>query len=178
MTETWKSVVGWETHYEVSDAGRVRRIGGQVMVGGLGSKGYRIVTLCRDGSGKTFNVHSLVAGAFIGTRPDGLQINHKDGNPLNNAADNLEYVTAAQNSAHAVEHGLRPEGDRHWTRRKPDAVRRGEANGNARLTPEKVVLAREMRAAGAPLALIGKCIGVSDVCVSNILRGRTWRHVA
>ena len=177
MTARWRAVVGWEDRYEVSDTGLVRRIGHGLMAGGLGSKGYRIVTLCRDGRGKTLNVHRLVATAFIGTRPSGLQVNHKDGNPLNNSTENLEYVTAAENSAHAIRFGLRQVGADHWTRRLCERVRRGVKNGNAKLTVEKIVLAREMRATGAPMALIGKCLGVSDVCVSNALKGRTWKHV-
>jgi hypothetical protein len=45
-------------------------------------------------------VHHLVAETFIGPRPDGGEVNHKDTNPTHNAVSNLEYVTRANNVQH------------------------------------------------------------------------------
>ena len=50
-------------------------------------------------------IHTLVAESFICHRPDGLVVNHKDGNKLNNHFSNLEWVTYKQNTIHAVENG-------------------------------------------------------------------------
>ena len=65
---------------------------------------------CASMNGKKSNpcTHILVAKAFLGPRPKGMVINHKDGNNLNNAAKNLEYVTPKRNQEHASEMGLRP----------------------------------------------------------------------
>jgi len=52
-------------------------------------------------------VHVLVANCFLGDRPPGLVVNHKDGNGANNWHENLEYVTQAENCRHAVRTGAR-----------------------------------------------------------------------
>lgn len=51
-------------------------------------------------------VHQLVAGAFLGACPEGLEINHIDGNQLNNRMENLEYITHRENILHAHRTGL------------------------------------------------------------------------
>ncbi len=62
--------------------------------------GYLFVTLRKNNSHKANMVHHLVASAFIGVRKEGLVINHKDGNKLNNSAENLEYVSKQRNTQH------------------------------------------------------------------------------
>lgn len=122
MQETWKPVVGYEAEYEVSNTGLVRRSGkahktgkgrgGGARIGRLVSMhvtrfGYHHVQLWRHGKPKMKLVHRLVAEAFIGTRPDGQVINHKDGCKTNNVPENLEYVTSSQNNKHAYKTGLK-----------------------------------------------------------------------
>lgn len=64
------------------------------------SGGYLYVSLSTpDYKGKR-SVHSLVAETFIGPNPAKMQVNHVDGDKLNNCASNLEYVTPAQNIRH------------------------------------------------------------------------------
>ncbi len=88
--------------YEVSNHGRVRRA-----TFGRGVKrlkilkprmraGYSRVFLRR----KNFCIHQLVAWAFLGPQPEGLVVNHIDGNPKNNAVENLEYITQIKNMEH------------------------------------------------------------------------------
>lgn len=74
----------------------------------LSTKGYKRVTL----QGKQHHVHSLVAKYFVANPMNKPQINHKDGNKLNNRADNLEWVTNYENRRHAVETGLHRGPDR------------------------------------------------------------------
>lgn len=107
----WRPVVGWDGVYEVSSAGDVRRVvGGQgaragSMLKGRASAGggdtwrtrYLKVALHWNGKRHDKPIHHLVAEAFLGPRPLGLEINHRDGNPQNNAASNLEYVTHSEN---------------------------------------------------------------------------------
>lgn len=67
------------------------------------SNGYLIVTL----DGKQLSVHRLVAMHFLPNPYNYSQVNHKDGNKLNNRYSNLEWCTAKQNMQHAFETGLR-----------------------------------------------------------------------
>ncbi len=50
--------------------------------------------------------HQIIADRFIGKKPKGLTVNHKDGDKLNNRPENLEYLTIAENIRHAIENGL------------------------------------------------------------------------
>jgi hypothetical protein len=68
----------------------------------LDKNGYNLVRFYLKGKGRGFTVHSLVAKTFIGLRPIGYDINHKDYNRLNNNVENLEYVTREENNAHSL----------------------------------------------------------------------------
>lgn len=107
ITETWLPIPGWEGYYEVSTDGRVRslRAAGRELTRSLSSSGYLTVTLSRDGSSGTRTVHSLVAEAFIGPRPEGQHVCHNDGTRTNNAASNLRYDSPSANLLDAVAHG-------------------------------------------------------------------------
>lgn len=122
MNEIWLPVIGFESTYEVSDMGQVRRSGkahragkgrgGGAQLGRLVKQhitrfGYVHVQLWMQGKPKMKLVHRLVAEAFIGPRPRGLVVNHKDGRKTNNVPSNLEYVTSSQNNKHAYQTGLK-----------------------------------------------------------------------
>ena len=55
---------------------------------------------------KSHFIHSLIAKFYLGQRPNGLCVNHIDGNKLNNMPDNLEYVTLAYNTKHSISNGM------------------------------------------------------------------------
>ena len=109
--EQWKPVPGYEGIYEVSSEGRVRSLPRRGVRGGLmttrpGKRGgYLVVALTRDGRTSTKAVHVLVAAAFLGPRPPGMQVRHREGNPLDARLVNLAYGTPAENAADKVAHG-------------------------------------------------------------------------
>ena len=115
--EEWKDVVGFEGAYQVSNYGNLRSIDriskGKRYSGKLLSKsqersGYIVDILSFDGIRKTVRRHRLVAEAFI-PNPDGKpEINHLDGNKINNHVDNLEWATHRENTDHAWVTGLTP----------------------------------------------------------------------
>ena len=121
--ERWKPVNGYEGIYEVSSHGRVRsvdrtvtrsdgqvrRFKGKVLSVCLDKYGYQIVGLCNQGKCQTRTVHSLVAEAFIGTRPEGTEVCHNDGRKTNNHVDNLRYGTRSDNALDKVRHGTHHE---------------------------------------------------------------------
>ncbi len=70
--------------------------------------GYEQVRLRSGGKSMVYAVHRLVAICFIGPRPEGCGVNHKNGIKTDNRLDNLEYLTVAENTQHAIRTGLRP----------------------------------------------------------------------
>lgn len=115
MGETWKEMPGFGGLYEVSSLGNVRsyrksRWGVRetpAILKGQMSKHYRTVALTNaDGKAKTYYVHRLVAELFVPNVSDLPEVNHKDGNKLNNRADNLEWCSHKENIEHADRNGL------------------------------------------------------------------------
>lgn len=175
--EVWLPVVGWETDYEVSNHGRVRRSSprrgtkvGRIMQTQPNSKGYMRASLrrstARAGEHPTFRfVHSLVAEAFIGPRPTGLVIAHGDGNHLNNRLDNLRYCCPKENEADKILHGTKVE---------------GSANGSSKLCESDIVKIRARHVWGSPVdggKALANEFGVCRATMRKALRGETWKSV-
>lgn len=100
--------------YAVSDHGRVMRTAsgkasnpGQIKDIRISSTGYHIAALYSNCKMKHVRIHIQVAAEFIGPCPEGHEVNHKDGNPLNNHYSNLEYTTHTGNMHHMFHTGLR-----------------------------------------------------------------------
>ena len=163
VSEVWVAPSGFAGRYEVSSLGRVRSLlsargtawkrGPAVLKMRPHDGGYSRVSLCRA----DYYVHRLVAEAFIGPCPEGFQCAHLDGDPSNNASDNLRWVTAKENQAHRVLHGT-------------DLSR--ELHPRAKLTWPDVAAIR--LASGVPQRLMASRYGVSQSCVSLALTGRNW----
>ena len=118
--ERWKPVTGYEGIYEVSNHGRVRSVdrtitcsdgrvrrhkGKSLSTPLMQQGGYPHVCFYIQGKSKVHAVHPLVAEAFIGPRPEGMEVCHYDGNPANNHVDNLRYDTPSENAFDKVRHG-------------------------------------------------------------------------
>jgi hypothetical protein len=105
--EIWKDIPGYEGLYSIGTNGEVyskRRLIALKQTQDFG--GYMQVTLCVNQKRKTHSVHRLVALTFI-PNPLGLpQVNHIDGNKLNNCVDNLEWCDQSTNMQHAYKMGL------------------------------------------------------------------------
>lgn len=103
MEEIWKLIDGYD-NYKISNLGRVlfRNIKGDwLLKKQFKTKcGYMYIHLSKDGKIKNKGVHCLVAEAFVPGKFPGAEVNHKDLDKLNNCADNLEWVTHAQNQRH------------------------------------------------------------------------------
>lgn len=203
QNEVWKPLPNYETMYAVSSLGQVRniRLGGtrrgHILSPQIDKRGY-IACYLWDGSNRHIGlVHRLVAAAFIGPCPIGLQVNHKDGVKANNHPDNLEYVTSKENHAHAIRMGLAPTGDRNGSRTHPERLRRGanhpcslrpeniirgSRSGMAKITEADVVEIRRLWALGwkkgmRTLASIGVMFGISKGSTYQIVHRQTWKHV-
>lgn len=92
MKEIWKKSDFGFGNYEFSNLGRVRNIKINKIVKGVpNSRGY--LRICNTKTKTRTFIHKEVARLFLGERPENMVINHIDGNPLNNAVSNLEYVS-------------------------------------------------------------------------------------
>ena len=137
MTEKWVQIEGYEGFYEVSDQGNVRSMERVVprfsrgklqqirrvsspLRHALNHKGYPEVTLTKGAVRNSFRVHRLVATAFC---PNGPQehVNHINSIRDDNRAVNLEWCTAQENVAHAIENDLK-----NWGRKAIVALKEGE----------------------------------------------------
>jgi hypothetical protein len=101
--ELWKKIEGFED-YQVSNLGNVKsfKFGKEKFLKQSKTNGYFHVSCFKDGKQKKFNIHQLVAIAFLKHKPCGMNlvVNHKDFNKENNNVDNLELVTQRENANH------------------------------------------------------------------------------
>ncbi len=120
--EIWKDIPQYEGLYQASSLGRIRTCEGKVtsnaryrnriwasrIMKGRGNSirtGKR-VSLWKDGKAKDYLVARLVALTFLGVPPEDYTVNHKDGNRMNNAIENLEWLSREDNIRHAFATGL------------------------------------------------------------------------
>ena len=101
-TEIWKDIPTYEDRYQASTRGRIRSIiGGRVRILTLNtytsSPYYKVQLLDKDGHRKWLRVHVLIFVTFNGPIPQGLVIDHIDGQKTNNALTNLRAVTNSEN---------------------------------------------------------------------------------
>ena len=93
-------------NYSIRSDGRITNSKGHEKVQEINHKGYMKVDLYKDGVRSTQRVHRLVAEAYIPNPENKPDVNHKDGNKLNNDASNLEWCTKSENMRHAYDTGL------------------------------------------------------------------------
>lgn len=126
--------------------------------------GYPRVNLYEGTKNHTVTVHRLVAKAFVPNPVNLPEVNHIDGDKMNNNADNLEWVTSSQNQRHAFRLGLQ-------------RGQKGEKNGMARYSEKDVRLVCELLAKGKRNAEIRDETGYSFSFIEKIKYGETWTYI-
>lgn len=116
MEEEWRDIKGYEGIYQVSNIGRVKslcrlreykggricHLKGKMITPSPDRYGYLHLCLSKNNIVKTFRVHMLVANAFIPNPNKKCEINHIDGNKVNNCVQNLEWCTQKENVHHSI----------------------------------------------------------------------------
>ena len=165
--EIWKDIVGYEGRYVVSSNGRVKATydalaydGHRILKPAI-SKGYKRVTLCLPNSNeRAFSVHFLVAQAFIANPENKFTVNHKNFIKGDNRVENLEWFTQQEQVQHAIKAGVNK--------------CRGETNGSAKLTNEKV---KEIFYGKLSSRKTAKLYGVTKGIVLKIRDRTIWKHL-
>ena len=132
--------------------------------------GYKYIGLTINNKHVNKSIHRLVAENFIPNPENKPEVNHKDGNKLNNDFSNLEWVTSKENQAHAIENGL----VRNKTKVKTKAVR--ENNKKKRKLSEKDQEKIGSLIGVVSQAEISRIIGVSPQTIMRFIKGTTYNY--
>lgn len=177
MLEVWVPIIGYGDSYSISNLGRVMRTSPRQLKhrkcdpwknfkpsecrSYQNRGGYLQVRIGPSGSQKTVCIHTLVARAFVENPRCLNEVNHKDGNKLNNHPSNLEWVTRSEQIVHAVKNGLQP-------------ILKGERHGNAKLSEFAV---REIRSSKDVARILAEKHNVSVSLVHYVRQRKIWAHL-
>ena len=174
--EVWKAIPGYVGLYKVSSHGRVKslsravkkrngtlqKVKGKILTS-FTRDGYHFVVLFKGSSRKDRFIHTLVALAFTGPRPEGKKgenIRHLDSNRSNNHCNNLVYGSCKANSKDQL---------------RADTNTYGERNSRAKLTFEQVGKARKLRATtDLTIQELADEFKISCSVMHGILKGKVW----
>ncbi len=175
ISEEWRSVIGYEGLYEVSNYGRVKVSdrtvhhpkGGQRFAKGRILKPcgrhYLGVGIHKNGISRRESVHALELAAFVGPCPEGQQCRHLNGDPRDNRLINLVWGSAQANREDQKRHGTQTQGERHH---------------RAKLTKWNVLIdIPVLTARGMTLTQMADELHVSRSTIHLILTGKIWNHL-
>lgn len=164
--KNWKAIDGYP-NYEINYLGGIRNSRGHIMKQRTTPRGYKEIGLRRAKDGQRFFlVHRLVAKAFIENTENKPQVNHIDGDPTNNHALNLEWVTQSENQLHAYETGLQEVTD--------DQIKRLRNFAKGRRKPIRVINKKlGIDEVFNSIAEASRNVECNEKTLRNVLKGRS-----
>lgn len=165
MKEFWKDVPGHDDLYEASNTGRIKRKKtGRILSQRLEPMGYlRVKMFNKNNVPSDYRVHRIIALTFITKNQKKNNVNHIDGNKINNNVSNLEWVTRSENTKHAYRTGL--------------ANKQGENHHNAILSEKDVLNIRRLYGNGVSQADLHRKYSLNRTTISDIVRHLAWQHI-
>ncbi len=172
--EVWKDIFGWEGYYQASNLGRIRSLDRRDKNGKNSSMLYRgkllkqrfdsnkryVTDLSKNNKGRPQQVSRLVALAFHGECPRGMECCHNDGNCQNNREWNLRWDTRENNDRDKIRDGQVPKGENHW---------------NAKNKAKDIIEIRKKYASGKYLQKdLATKYGLNVAYISQIINGHRW----
>lgn len=173
MSENWKNIPMFHG-FQASNLGNIRTIDRLIPRGNhminrksrilkqtKNKRGYLEVRILEVGKKPLVQVvHKLVMLTFVGPRPSGHQVNHKNGIKTDNRLENLEWVSASDNMKHAYRLNL--------------TSKNGQNNGRAKLTESDIITIREQCKVRGSQKKLALQFGVTQTTISNIKSGKSW----
>ena len=164
------------TNYKVTDCGDVIGFNGNILKPAKDNRGYLRVGLSINGRLTTKKVHRLVAETFIDNPENKPQVNHINGIKTDNRVENLEWVTAKENTEHAIKMGNFVFATKESSVNKNP--KKGELNGMAKLDESKVMeIRRKFKPRKYTRAMLSDEYGVTASCIKDIVNRKSWKHI-
>lgn len=173
--ENWADIQDYEGYYQVSNMGRIKSLQRMIIdkngsyrffwekiLRQSKSRGYLVVGLSIESQNKVKSVHRLVGIHHVPNPENKPEINHKKGIKIDNRATELEWMTHAENSQHAVDSGL--------TKNE-----KGAKGGRAKLSEQQVVEIKRLIKVGMKQKTIASMFGVLPTNISAINKKIIWK---